>query len=273
MSHNATTAVWDHSEHEASALAVMLAIADHADTNGYAFPGIAVLAVMARTTERNVTRVIRTLVESKELSVSVGTGPHGCNEYRLNLDFLESKPNRRKLLRDRQVAKRTERMFGAPPDNLSPRQLEHFPPTIEALPPDTGVTQTVIEQEKKPHPPNGPAPAGPVGDLALELERSDPPRSPNAKLPTSATALQFAALFNRRPTTPWADKEIRAFKKLHPINPDDLALVVRYYQATHPPEKDIRRRDLYTLLNNFSGEVDRARAFKAAAAPTRTLTK
>lgn len=41
---------------------------------------------------------------------------------------------------------------------------------------------------------------------------------------------------------------------------EDLAAIERYYREEIPKDKDYRRRDLLTLLNNWNGEVDRARA-------------
>ena len=40
-----------------------------------------------------------------------------------------------------------------------------------------------------------------------------------------------------------------------------------YYTARIPRTEDFRRRDLATLLNNWSGELDRARQFAAATKP------
>lgn len=69
-------------------------------------------------------------------------------------------------------------------------------------------------------------------------------------------------LFRRRDSTRWSDKEQRAFRSISPIPDEDMALIERYYTATPTPGKDYRRRDLCTLLNNWPGELDRARNFK-----------
>ena len=77
------------------------------------------------------------------------------------------------------------------------------------------------------------------------------------------TAIQkrLNVLYRRRDGTPWSSKEIRVFKTLGSISEEDLKLVETYYTAQIPKESDYRRRDLGTLLNNFAGEVDRARRF------------
>jgi hypothetical protein len=71
--------------------------------------------------------------------------------------------------------------------------------------------------------------------------------------------LRLGKLFRRKAVTPWNWKEEAAFKALLPIDDEELQAVERYYSETIPKEKDYRRRDLQTLLNNWSGEVDRAR--------------
>jgi hypothetical protein len=69
-------------------------------------------------------------------------------------------------------------------------------------------------------------------------------------------------LFNRKPTTRWDKKEIKALKELGKVDESDLAILERYYTERIPKAEDFRRHDLQTLLNNFNGEVDRARKFK-----------
>ena len=82
-----------------------------------------------------------------------------------------------------------------------------------------------------------------------------------AKKPWEPNALQirFNALFNRKPTTTWSDKEKRALANLGAIPEDDMKLIESHYTREIPQAEDYRRRDLLTLLNNFNGEVDRAK--------------
>jgi hypothetical protein len=46
-----------------------------------------------------------------------------------------------------------------------------------------------------------------------------------------------------------------------PIDPEDLDVVERYYRAESHKKENYCRRDLLTFLNNFPGEVDRARSW------------
>jgi hypothetical protein len=72
--------------------------------------------------------------------------------------------------------------------------------------------------------------------------------------------LRIGNLFKRRVTTPWSDKELKALASLRDVQEADLLAIEAYYGERITPEKDIRRRDMLTLLHNWNGEVDRARA-------------
>ena len=71
----------------------------------------------------------------------------------------------------------------------------------------------------------------------------------------------------RREGTRWSKKEIAALRdaRLDDCSAeeftDQLEPLQAYYHAKIAPEKDFRRRDLQTLLNNWTGELDRARAW------------
>ncbi len=100
---------------------------------------------------------------------------------------------------------------------------------------------------------------GEANTKAEEKPKAEPvikkPKAQN-NIPQTETAKRLAALFHRRETTPWSEKEIDAFKALGKIEEEDLNLLERYF-ATRDP---YLRKDLGTLLNNFAGELDRARA-------------
>lgn len=83
----------------------------------------------------------------------------------------------------------------------------------------------------------------------------------SAQIPTSATAKRMATIMHRQHTTKWAENEIKAFRKLLPIEENDLAILERYYSRNWPPRTNVNhlRHDLATLLNHFAGELDRAR--------------
>ena len=72
--------------------------------------------------------------------------------------------------------------------------------------------------------------------------------------------VRISNLFHRRHDTIWSDKERTAFKKVEAMNipESDISTLETYYQSGAP----YIRRDILTLLNNFPGEIDRAREFK-----------
>ncbi|MBX6391150.1 MAG: helix-turn-helix domain-containing protein [Frankia sp.] len=75
--------VWEHSRQHGSALLVLLAIADFADDDGWAYPSIERLAEKARMSTRNVRYVLRHLEASGELMIVAGGGRHQTNRYRV----------------------------------------------------------------------------------------------------------------------------------------------------------------------------------------------
>lgn len=85
--------------------------------------------------------------------------------------------------------------------------------------------------------------------------------------PTRSRMIEVGALKGRRPDTPWSPREVEAFEAARlgacPAADfeDQLGVMRRYYAAKIAADKDIRRRDLQTLLNNWPGELDRARAW------------
>ena len=66
---------------------------------------------------------------------------------------------------------------------------------------------------------------------------------------------QIGSWFKRRETTMWSKKELRAVKDLGKIPPEDMELMTKYYESDSP----YKRKDVMTLLNNWNGELDRAR--------------
>ncbi len=84
------SAVWERSRQSGGALLVLLAIADHADDAGCAFPSVGTLAKKARLTERQTWNVIRELRATGELAVETGGGRGRSNRYRITLKNPEA---------------------------------------------------------------------------------------------------------------------------------------------------------------------------------------
>jgi hypothetical protein len=75
--------VWDHSTARTGELLVLLAIADHANDRGLAWPGIESLALKTRQTPRHLTRCLKRLSTAGELVIHAQCGPHGTNRYQV----------------------------------------------------------------------------------------------------------------------------------------------------------------------------------------------
>ena len=68
-------------------------------------------------------------------------------------------------------------------------------------------------------------------------------------------------MVRRRPETKWSTKELKALKEVFDLNTpeEDIKLVEARYRS----DDKYLRRELYTLLNNWNGEVDKVRNVSA----------
>lgn len=112
---------------------------------------------------------------------------------------------------------------------------ESPPPTTDHRP---------INTPLPPEPPASPS-------LGLEIETVPSPISPEQ--------VEIGQWFGRRPTTRWSEKELKAWAKVpKPIDPDDWQALRWFYTQSGC---GYLRRDILTLLNNWTGEIDRAKNF------------
>lgn len=104
------------------------------------------------------------------------------------------------------------------------------------------------------------------------VDGDEVPKKKPSNIPTSPESMAIAKLYRRRESTPWAAKEIRALRAIQPIDPQELSMVIAYTSAEMAKGDEGRhRRDLATFLNNYAGEVDRARAKQASIQPQKPL--
>lgn len=87
----------------------------------------------------------------------------------------------------------------------------------------------------------------------------------------SALIIRIGSWFHRRPTTVWTNEELKVLPKKDFTAEEDLKALEEYYTHPFPKETDYRRRDLQTLLNNWSSELDRARRWKSNRNPNRIV--
>jgi hypothetical protein len=88
MSIKVATQVWQGSRHKSGNLVVLLAVADHADDQGKAWPGVRLLARKARLSERHTRRCLADLLASGELEILPQPAPSGGKWYQIRLDQL-----------------------------------------------------------------------------------------------------------------------------------------------------------------------------------------
>jgi hypothetical protein len=91
--------------------------------------------------------------------------------------------------------------------------------------------------------------------------------SPSQSWPTDGERQRFAAIMHRKETTAWSRAEVQAMYALGPRSEDEFEVVEAYYAAERSREGNRCRTDLLGLLENWSGEVDRARGWRAKKAP------
>jgi hypothetical protein len=78
--------------------------------------------------------------------------------------------------------------------------------------------------------------------------------------------VKIGAWFGRKPETLWTLAESEALNQISPTD-KEIDGMATYYDDLIPHEKDYRRRDLQTLLNNWPTELDRARQHYKATHP------
>jgi hypothetical protein len=129
---------------------------------------------------------------------------------------------------------------------VTPRDATVTPRDATVTPRDATVTQTMhiadtdadayTQKDNTPLPPKGGK-----GPIQLRAEK----------------------MFNRRTETPLTKTEVRAFKNnravLESTIEEDWLLLERFYAL--PQEKTKARKSLDVLINNWNGEIDRAKAY------------
>jgi hypothetical protein len=88
MSIKVSTAVWQGSRNKSGNLLVLLALADHANDQGFAWPRVPLLAREARLSQRHTRRCLNELAASGELEILPTQAPSGKALYRIRLEQL-----------------------------------------------------------------------------------------------------------------------------------------------------------------------------------------
>jgi hypothetical protein len=148
MSIRMMTLVWDQSQHKGSELLLLLAIADNANDQGVAYPSVRTLAKKTRLSRRNVQYLINKVEQSGELRVSVGTGPHGCNEYYVLLEGGANFAQGMKSTDENQRMKGGAKAIAPEPNTKPEREEKPFSLEVESGAPAPEVRLTPIELKR-----------------------------------------------------------------------------------------------------------------------------
>jgi hypothetical protein len=129
--------------------------------------------------------------------------------------------------------------------------------------------EDLSESQSKPN--GNPTDTFPIGFESLQeqdKEKEKDKEQEKEPLPTKTEAqVRAEKLFRRRLTTPWGAAELRAWKAnrsaIEASTPEDWQVLEAFYAFEETSRHVVyRRQDLATLLNNWSGEIDKARDFQ-----------
>jgi hypothetical protein len=175
-----------------------------------------------------------------------------CGWAEYNAQLIANWENGKLGGRPRKVRKNPNETHGLPMENPWPT---HPKPIREE--------KTRVEKNPPLIPPDGGSTSGerflPKGWKSLTREE----RKRRKVEANSPTMQRIGKFFGRKPETLWTIAEGAALFEIKPPA-EEVDLLARYYALPLDKEADYRRRDLQTLLNNWQGEVDRARSFFAA---------
>lgn len=139
MSVLASSWVWEHSQSKGTARLVLLALADHAGSDGGdAYPSVTRLALRCGVSKRTVQEALKVLVGLGELVIDKQAGPHGANRYQIALTHAESAPVRNLHPADPAPGPRKSR--------TPPVQILHDPPADPAPEPSLTVIEPSVNR-------------------------------------------------------------------------------------------------------------------------------
>jgi hypothetical protein len=101
-----------------------------------------------------------------------------------------------------------------------------------------------------------------------EQETEKVPRKPKTDWTPTPEQIAINGWFARRDSTPWSEKEIKAFNAIpRQTILDGIKDMSAYYLSDHKT----LRHDILTLLNNWTGEMDRAFKWETEKSKSKTI--
>ena len=267
--------VFERSKTEGNARLVLLSLADCANDDGACWPSIRKLSQKANLSEPIAKKYLNALIEVGVVSREERedhSGRQTSNYYTIMVDQIGDDKITRDIMewvtpKSRLVAREGVTRVSGGGANTGYRG--------EGV---TPVSLSIMNHHKEPskEPSDGFVADAPQ-TIAVDLFPTDDCATPKTSSPRIAerssmdsrslqsaiTSADFKAranrLLGRRDTTAWSAAELRAAKPhLHTCE-DDWKLLENFYAKRG--EKDIfTRRSMLTLLNNWAGEIDKARS-------------
>ena len=197
--------------------------------------------------------VSRRMVREEEIrKVRQKSGKKGGNPILLNQRHKhrpKHRPNQNAPPMDKQKSNQNRGAAVAKKKKVPSSPLDGFPPDPSSLIP-------LLSPKKKKVPPEAPPKSG-AGRALTVAQRQRMRIAENSPL-----MVTIGSWFRRKPTTKWTLQESEALEQVNPSE-SEIELMAKYYTASMSPKDNIRRRDVGTLLNNWPGELDRARDFNS----------
>lgn len=150
-----------------------------------------------------------------------------------------------------------------------PAKITHgFPVGIPSVTHGEPIREDKIGLDEKREEPPNPLPGDGDGEKAPSVlpkgwQQMTATQRKQTRVNANSKAMnRIGKMLGRRESNLWTVAEAVALKNVSP-EAEEIELIGFYYGADIERESDYRRRDLLTLLNNWNGELDRARVFKA----------
>lgn len=163
------THIWEHSPHSGSDLLMLLAIADHANDQGKAWPSMPTLAKKCRVTKRNAIYIIRRLEKAGSLSIERGGGRGHASVYVVNgaVDCTLSPQTVQPIAPFMERVQPIAPFNGETVQPASPLPSMHRPKTVKSsvIKGEAHCTPTIIEPIKKDKSKKPPSIISPPGEM------------------------------------------------------------------------------------------------------------
>lgn len=269
MSVKIMSEVFERSKTQGNARLVLLSLADTCSDEGVCFPSIKTIAKKANISEETTRKFLHAfekigLVEAEERFSPVGR--RTSNTYKLNLNKVG----------DDELTKDVIYLAIPKSKHRTSDGMNQFTPSppnpVHTIPPMNQFIPSIMNHHKEPSKEpscgfvaNAPKttddlfPNHPPTNQGIAA-RSSMDSRPNA-MTVNMAAFKTKAnrLLGRRDSTPWSAKEIAASKPHLNTPEEDWQLLAKYY-ANRGNEGFYTRTSMLTLLNNWAGEIDKARA-------------